>query len=88
MSVPFNTDQFAGPNSPLKRQRIPLDEVLDTQLYANPEKVERMRKTWSRSMAEPVVAERNGRYFVLDGHHRVEAARERGHKWLRARVSA
>lgn len=88
MSVPFSPEQFTeGGALPLRR--IPLAEVTMSQhpSVMNEAKIERMRKTWSKDMAEPIVAERDGRYTVLDGHHRVEAARRRGHTYLRARIS-
>lgn len=88
MSVPFSPDQFTEAGA-LPVKRIPLADVRPSQHEStmNLAKVERMRKTWSRSMDEPIVAERDGKYTVLDGHHRVLAARQRGHKYLRARIS-
>jgi ParB-like chromosome segregation protein Spo0J len=83
VSVPFNTTQFQA----LPARRIPLADIASSQVYVDESKIERMRKTWSADMAPPVVAERHGRYTVLDGHHRVEAARRRGHTYLRARIS-
>ena len=83
VSVPFNTEQFQA----LPTRRIPLDDVRPSQLYVDEAKVDRMRRTWSSDMALPVVADRGGRFTVLDGHHRVAAARARGHKYLRARIS-
>lgn len=87
MSVPFNTAQFAGPAFPVKR--IPLDAVALSQHPStmSGSKIERMRRTWSKDMDEPLVAERGGRYVILDGHHRAIAAASRGHKYLRARIS-
>lgn len=89
MSVPFNTEQFAGPESPFPVRKIPLDEVRYSQddSVMNEAKIDRMRRTWNKDMAPPVVAERNGSYIVLDGHHRAAAAKARGHKYLKARIS-
>lgn len=89
MSVPFSTKQFAGPDSPFPTRRIPLADVRYSQhpSVMDEAKIERMRKTWSSTMAPPVVAERDGQLTVLDGHHRVEAARRRGLTYLKAKIS-
>lgn len=85
MSVPFNTEQWKT----LPGRRIPLADVVMSQhpSVMDQAKIERMRKTWSKDMAEPIVALRDGQYTVLDGHHRVAAAKARGHTYLRARIS-
>lgn len=88
MSVPFSTRQFSGDDSPFPIRKIPIDAIRPSQAVLDERKVERMRKTWSADMAEPVVAERNGEFTVLDGHHRWAAAKARGHKYLRARISS
>ncbi|HET7110209.1 MAG TPA: ParB N-terminal domain-containing protein [Gemmatimonadales bacterium] len=87
--MPFSPKQFAAADSPFPARRIPLSQVKLSQHEAvmDRAKIDRMKSTWSDGFAPPVVAERNGQYFVLDGHHRAMAAAELGKKTLRVRIS-
>jgi len=86
VSVPFNTKQFEDkPNPKMPATTVRLDKVVATQRYLDPAKVQSIAKKGAYDGTDPLVAKHNGRYYVLDGHHRVGGALERGDTKIRVR---
>lgn len=80
MSIPFNTKQFEEkPNRYMPKTTVRLDKVVATQGKLDQGKVQAIaRKDPSDITTDPLVSRHQGRYYVLDGHHRVAGAIERG----------
>jgi len=85
MSVALNTHQFQEkPNRFMPKTRVRVDKLVATQGKVNEKKVHAIaQKSPDEISATPVVSSRHkGYYHVLDGHHRVGAAIERGDKYI------
>lgn len=86
MSIPFSTAQFEKkPNPKMPATTVRLDKLDATQLKLDPKKVQSIAQKGAADGTDPVVAKHNGRYKVLDGHHRVGGAIERGDTKIRVR---
>ena len=64
---------------------VRLDKVDATQLHLDPAKVKSIAANGASDGTDPLVAKYKGRYKVLDGHHRVGGAIERGDTKIRVR---
>jgi ParB-like chromosome segregation protein Spo0J len=80
MSLTLNDDQFVR-GKPSRQVRVA--DLTPTQVYVDGAKVDRMKTKPARDLP-PIVVGKDGR--VMNGHHRLAAAVERGHKTLRAVV--
>jgi len=86
VSVPFSTQQFEKkPNPKMPRTTVRLDKIDATQLRLDPAKVRKIAAGPANDGTDPLVAPYKGRYKVLDGHHRVAGAMERGDTKIRVR---
>jgi len=76
---------------------VPLNKLIATQATVRPDEVTLLRKTSAQVepgrrsakgllVDHPIVVKRDGSLFVLDGHHRAAAAKERGETTIAARV--
>jgi ParB-like chromosome segregation protein Spo0J len=79
VSIPFNTSQFEKkPNPKMPRTTVRLDKVVATQGKLDQRKVQSIAQRGADDGTDPLVAPHKGKYYVLDGHHRVAGAIERG----------
>ena len=87
MSIPFNTQQFEKkPNRFMPTTTVRLDKVVATQNKLDPAKVKQIAAQPASAIStDPVVSRHNGKYSVLDGHHRVAGAIERGDTKIKVR---
>jgi len=86
MSIPFSTQQFEKkPNRKMPATTVRLDKIDATQLKLDHKKVMSIAERGADDGTDPLVAKLNGRYKVLDGHHRVGGAIERGDTKIRVR---
>ena len=69
----------------MPRTTVRLDKVDATQLKLDRKKVQSIAARGADDGTDPVVGKLNGRYKVLDGHHRVAGAMERGDTKIRVR---
>jgi len=79
-------------------EQVPIDKLTATQATVRPAEVALLSETSAevkpgrRSpktgllVDRPIVVKRNGKFLILDGHHRTAAAKERGEKTIGARV--
>ena len=87
MAVSLNEHQFEEkPNRFMPKTRVRVDKLVATQMKLDPKKVQAIAQKSPDDMAAPVVSSKHkGYYHVLDGHHRVGAAIERGDKYISVR---
>lgn len=86
MSIPFSTQQFEKKANPrMPRTTVRLDKIVATQGKLDPAKVQSIAQRGADDGTDPVVAPHRGRYYVLDGHHRVAGAIERGDSKIKVR---
>jgi hypothetical protein len=73
MSIPLNPEQWERKDKPIRSmptRSVRLDKVVSTQNDYDPAKVENMAQG-ARGNKVPVAVKKNGKYHILDGHHRV-----------------
>jgi ParB-like chromosome segregation protein Spo0J len=86
VSIPFSTAQFEKkPNPKMPRTTVRLDKLDATQGKLDQKKVQSIAQRGADDGTDPVVAPFKGRYRVLDGHHRVAGAMERGDTKIKVR---
>jgi ParB-like chromosome segregation protein Spo0J len=80
MSIPFSSEQFEKkPTRTMPRVRVRLDKVVATQRGWDQKKVDDIaRKGPYEKGTDPIAGVINGKYHILDGHHRVAGAIQRG----------
>ena len=90
MSVPFATKQFEDPDKPIRSmpmRRFRVDKLLASQVDFDMGKVHRMAQKDPDDMGSvPIIGRSGNDRVVLDGHHRLLAAMERGDKYIKGRV--
>ena len=87
MSIPFNTKQFEEKSSrKLPRSKVRLDNLIASQTKLDPTKVANIaRQAPEKITTDPIVSRHKGKYVVLDGHHRVAGAMERGDRYIKVK---
>lgn len=87
MSIPFSSRQFEDkPNAKMPKTTVRLDKIVATQGKLDHSKVMDIAgKDPSEITTDPIVSLHQGRYYVLDGHHRVAGAMERGDTKIKVR---
>jgi ParB-like chromosome segregation protein Spo0J len=86
VSIPFSTQQFEKkPNRKMPATSVRLDKVVATQGKLDSKKVQSIAARGADDGTDPLVAPHKGKYYVLDGHHRVGGAIERGDTRIRVR---
>lgn len=71
----------------VKMYQVPLDKLRPTQARIHADELQGRRYELKRGLAEPLIVVRRKNYYVLvDGHHRVVAAKELGLKEIMAHV--
>jgi ParB-like chromosome segregation protein Spo0J len=86
VSIPFSTQQFEKkPNRKMPRTTVRLDKVVATQGKLDSAKVQSIAQRGADDGTDPLVAPFRGKYYVLDGHHRVAGAMERGDTKIKVR---
>jgi ParB-like chromosome segregation protein Spo0J len=69
----------------MPRTTVRLDKLVATQGKLDQAKVQSIAQRGADDGTDPVVAPHKGRYYVLDGHHRVAGAMERGDSKIKVR---
>jgi hypothetical protein len=90
VSIPLSTQQFQSKDKPIRTlptRSIRTDKLVATQVNYIPEKVASIAEKDPETFNEvPIVGKLDGKYHVLDGHHRVAGQILRGDKTMRARI--
>lgn len=73
---------------PFVEKKIPLNKITKVSQYKYvPEKLKRMQKDWDKIKDIPIdVLEIDGKYHVVDGHHRFLLHKQNGSEYINARV--
>lgn len=62
----------------MPRTTVRLDKIVASQRNLDSAKVQSIAQRGADDGTDPIVGRHNGKYVVLDGHHRVAGAMERG----------
>jgi ParB-like chromosome segregation protein Spo0J len=86
VSIPYNIKQFAEkPNRYLPKSKVRLDKLVATQHNLDKAKVADIASKPVDDGTPPIVGRHKGKYSVLDGHHRVAGAIERGDSYIKVK---
>lgn len=69
----------------MPRTTVRLDKIVATQGRLDSAKVQSIAQRGADDGTDPVVAPHQGKYVLLDGHHRVAGAMERGDTKIKVR---
>lgn len=69
------TQKYGG----VQKQQIPISQITPTKTNLDPQRIETAKNELQTNSSYPIVAENTGKGFtLLDGHHRLEAAKSLG----------